>query len=72
MPQQWKKTITRESGISVTALEGIPDPEGQQEIRELAYKLWLARGCPIGTPEEDWFRAEHELRNQTKAISSAA
>jgi hypothetical protein len=29
-----------------------------EEICALAYSLWQARGCPEGTPEEDWFRAE--------------
>jgi hypothetical protein len=27
-----------------------------------AYELWIQRGCPIGTPEIDWFQAEKELR----------
>jgi hypothetical protein len=29
-----------------------------------AYKLWQERGCPIGSPEEDWLRAEQEIRLQ--------
>jgi len=33
------------------------------EIAALAYQLWNDRGCPIGSPEEDWFRAEMELTN---------
>jgi hypothetical protein len=35
---------------------------GNDEIAALAYKLWQARGCPYGSPEEDWLRAETELR----------
>lgn len=31
-------------------------------IANLAYKLWQQRGCPEGTPEEDWSRAEHLLQ----------
>ena len=31
------------------------------EIAALAYRLWLERGCPEGSPEEDWFLAEREL-----------
>ena len=34
---------------------------GSNEIAVLAYKLWMDRGCPVGSPEEDWFRAEREL-----------
>jgi DUF2934 family protein len=32
------------------------------EIATLAYELWQARGCPFGSPEVDWSRAESELR----------
>ena len=35
---------------------------GHDEIATLAYELWQARGCPHGSPEEDWLRAEIELR----------
>src|ERR1700678_2916940 len=30
---------------------------GHDEIAALAHQLWLARGGPEGSPEEDWFRA---------------
>ena len=33
----------------------------QREIADLARALWKARGCPDGSPEEDWYRAEQEL-----------
>ena len=35
-----------------------------EEIRALAHSYWLARGCEGGSPEEDWRRAEEELRLQ--------
>jgi hypothetical protein len=34
----------------------------EQDIAALAYRLWQDRGCPEGSPEEDWLRAVHELR----------
>ncbi len=37
------------------------DAPDAQEIEERAYQLWVERGCPIGSPDEDWFRAEEEL-----------
>ena len=37
---------------------------GHQEIANLAYELWQARGCPAGSPEEDWFEAVKELRSR--------
>jgi hypothetical protein len=30
----------------------------------LAYEFWRARGCPEGSPDEDWFLAEEQLRHQ--------
>jgi hypothetical protein len=35
-----------------------------EEIERLAHRYWLERGSPIGTPEEDWFRAEDEIRRR--------
>jgi len=40
---------------------------GGDRVAELAYTLWESRGCPIGSPEEDWFKAEEELVSQTEA-----
>jgi hypothetical protein len=34
------------------------------QIAVLAYSYWEARGCQGGSPDEDWFRAERELRSQ--------
>src|ERR1035438_5130748 len=28
------------------------------EIATVAYQLWLDNGCPVGSDQEDWFRAE--------------
>jgi hypothetical protein len=35
-----------------------------EEITLRAYRIWEERGCPIGSPEEDWFRAEEEIRRE--------
>jgi len=35
-----------------------------EEIAELAYFLWQDRGCPYGSPEEDWFKAEEKLKRE--------
>ena len=37
---------------------------GHHDIAALAYELWHARGCPDGSPEEDWFHAAEELRSR--------
>lgn len=32
-------------------------------ITFLAYTLWTERGRPIGSPEEDWFRAICQIKH---------
>jgi hypothetical protein len=39
---------------------------GHEEIAMLAHQLWQVRGCPIGSPEDDWFRASEQLRYRTR------
>ncbi len=35
----------------------------ESEIAEAAYYLWLKRGCPVGSDQDDWFEAEAALKN---------
>ena len=42
------------------------EPANQGEISALAYELWIQRGCPLGSPEVDWFRAKEELRRKKR------
>jgi hypothetical protein len=37
-----------------------------------AYELWQARGCPVGSDQEDWFNAEEELRSHVSQGPAAA
>jgi hypothetical protein len=39
----------------------------QKEIEQLAYRLWQERGSPMGSPAEDWARAEAQLRRAAAA-----
>jgi hypothetical protein len=41
---------------------------GHEDIAALAHQLWQARGCPEGSPEEDWFRAARELRDRKEKL----
>jgi hypothetical protein len=34
----------------------------RDEIAQLAFELWQRRGCPVGSPEEDWVQAETTIR----------
>lgn len=46
--------------------EPISFADGRQEIARLAYELWIARGCPQGSPDEDWFRAEELIHTRER------
>lgn len=74
-----KKGTPMKTSESVTVANDDPTAEcpasveHHEDIARLAYSYWQARGCPIGSPEEDWFRAETELRQPAlKAFGSAA
>jgi Protein of unknown function (DUF2934) len=34
----------------------------QKEIAQVAYRIWLERADRPGSPEEDWLKAEAEVR----------
>ena len=56
-----EQTITSHNGISICTRVEVPEPQSHEQIAALAYQFWQDRGCPEGTPDEDWFRAEREL-----------
>jgi hypothetical protein len=41
-----------------------PENIPHEEIALRAYRLWEEGGSPLGSPEEDWFRAEQEIRSE--------
>jgi hypothetical protein len=44
----------------------------ESTVAKLAYQLWLQRGSPDGSPEEDWYRAESLLQSSALASASGA
>jgi hypothetical protein len=52
---------------AASALETAAPPPASEQIAHLAYSYWEARGYRGGSPEEDWLRAEQELRTQLSA-----
>jgi len=42
------------------------------QIALRAYRLWEKRGSPIGSPEEDWFRAEQEISSEAGQSAETA
>jgi hypothetical protein len=56
---QSKPSVVNEHGVALF---------GHDDIRTLAHELWQARGCPDGSPEEDWYRAAQELRSRCESF----
>ena len=57
----------------VTPSKGEPEssvPTDDEMIRHLAYELWQARGCPIGSAEVDWFAAKRQLESTSQATTA--
>lgn len=53
-----------EAGIAAARHE-CPEPcLDHKEVEDLAYELWDRRGRPVGSPDEDWLRAEKTLSGQ--------
>ena len=47
-------------------LEAAPaqyDPMEDKAIAQRAFEYWNERGRPFGSPEEDWYRAEREIKS---------
>ena len=56
-------------------LTSMPPTADSDELAARAHACWIERGCPLGSPEVDWARAEQELnlrRANSKAIKAAA
>lgn len=68
MAKQQNKVVSKSKSASADNLAARPvvvqEPDSYS-IAVLAYQLWHARGCPDGSPEIDWFRAEEELCSQS-------
>jgi hypothetical protein len=57
------------AAASATARERVSDEISvptHEEIAELAYSYWEARGGHGGSPWEDWLRAERELMQKER------
>ncbi len=66
------KTITAEHATAKESGDvAIQTGLQKLDIEEAAYYLWQQRGCPIGSDQEDWFRAESLLTEVQKAVNEA-
>jgi hypothetical protein len=54
---------------------GVPGSGGNglrhEQVAEEAYRLWQERGCPMGSPDEDWYRAELEIAFHAATLSAS-
>ena len=50
----------------------VSDNADEKEIAVLAYQFWHERGCPIGSDQEDWFRAKRELAGSKRTAQEEA
>ncbi|HEX3685472.1 MAG TPA: DUF2934 domain-containing protein [Bryobacteraceae bacterium] len=53
-------TLEKDNAVAFNPEVGLP----HEEIAKLAYSYWIARGHSHGGAEEDWLRAERELRQR--------
>lgn len=56
--------------MEITSDNVTPANADKADIAALAYQLWNERGCPVGSPDEDWFRAEQQLKGQSSAAAA--
>lgn len=59
-------TTAPESGTAnpVTITASPHQSVDSEEVARLAYTHWQIRGCPDGSPEDDWLRAEQDLNGR--------
>jgi len=63
-----QETVAPQADAPVLATLYVPTNE---EVAKLAYSYWEARCCQGGCPEDDWRRAEDELRNRSASVAVA-
>ena len=58
-----KKAAATANTSIVNLSDALESPQSLdvKDIEVRAYLSWLERGCPEGSPQEDWYRAEREL-----------
>jgi hypothetical protein len=62
------KSVHHETDQAHTTGTRTTDTPSHEAIARLAYELWLQRGGPVGSPEEDWSKAEAQLQQSVTAV----
>jgi hypothetical protein len=59
--QDWIVKPLAEKKLPPNLEQPVPVRPSHEAIAQLAYAIWEQRGRPIGSPEQDWVRAEQAL-----------
>jgi hypothetical protein len=60
-PEQSEKGHVTSEALEESVRPALLNNANEKEIALLAYQFWQERGCPIGSDQDDWFRAEREV-----------
>jgi hypothetical protein len=58
---QRESEMRKPSGTASAPDSRVPETSMQEDLAKLAYGLWQERGCPEGSPEFDWLKAQRSL-----------
>jgi len=64
--------MSRQSTNKINMVNRSDTPADPETVEAMAYQLWLQRGCPSGSDQEDWYRAEAELKDKNQTNPRAA
>jgi Protein of unknown function (DUF2934) len=53
------RRTTKSAAVAIPVFDPVAH---QKEIAQVAYRIWLERADRPGSPEEDWLKAEAEVR----------
>ena len=58
--------VEEPSSVTQSDLTSLSAALEHEKIAVLAHRYWHERGCPEGSAEEDWFRAEQDIHKQSE------
>jgi uncharacterized protein YoxC len=65
--QAWADLTRTAKNTMAKVREAIAKPKHDEDIRQIAYKLWQEEGCPDGRHLDHWFKAEAIWRARQEA-----
>jgi len=68
VPRRGNAQSKKQEAVAMTAVSSsdpIQNDPSRDDIAKLAYALWESRGGLGGSAEEDWYRAEQEIRSRS-------